>query len=169
MKSHSRNGKPNHGYSHSTTYLSWWNARTRCFNRNSKKWPRYGGRGIVMCAEWSDFREFLKDMGEKPTRNHTLDRIDNNGNYCKDNCRWTTQKEQQNNRADNVIIEIDGVSRKVFEWSLLTGIPQERICERINYGWTPRDAAFRPLRKSGKPHDPTSRRSLALARSIKVT
>ena len=84
-----------HGHSKmkSRTYRTWKEMRQRCMNPNSDKWQWYGGRGITICAEWDDFERFLSDMGERPEK-MTLDRIDSDGDYCKDNCRWATAKQQ---------------------------------------------------------------------------
>lgn len=85
------------------TYETWRSMRRRCFDKkNKKKYILYGGRGITICKEWDEFLIFLKDMGERPI-GKTLDRVNNDGNYCKENCRWATPKEQASNRRKRVI------------------------------------------------------------------
>ncbi len=82
------------------TFFAWQNMLRRCYDNNNAKYHRYGGRGIIVCDRWRKFENFLADMGEKPD-GLSLDRINNDGNYEPKNCRWTTQKVQQNNRSNN--------------------------------------------------------------------
>ena len=85
------------------TYFVWRNMRRRCRDPKDASYARYGGRGISVCAAWESYDQFYEDMGERPP-GLTLDRIDVDGNYCKENCRWTTWKVQLNNQSRNVIV-----------------------------------------------------------------
>lgn len=86
-----------HGMYRTPTHYSWSKMLERCYNPNHIHYKNYGGRGIIVCDEWKDFRNFYIDMGERP-EGKTLDRIDNEDNYKLSNCRWATAKEQSSNR-----------------------------------------------------------------------
>lgn len=86
-----------HGKFGSKVYMAWQQMKDRCFNPKNKRYRDYGGRGITVCSEWLKFENFYSDMGDKP-EGLSLDRINNNGNYNKENCKWSTPKEQANNR-----------------------------------------------------------------------
>lgn len=119
-----------HGLAYSGTYYSWQQAKRRCFNVNATQYPHYGGRGITMCDQWrADFSEFLADMGPRP-EGHTLDRIDNDGNYEPANCRWATQREQAANQRKSILITKDGVTHCLAEWARIIGISQSSLYGR---------------------------------------
>jgi len=110
-----------HGESRKTTeYKTWAHIQDRCYNPNNKKYYRYGLRGIIVCERWlgeNGYENFLSDMGRKPTSKHSLDRIDNNGNYEPSNCRWATSEQQSRNRSNNVWIEYLGERKVLQQWA----------------------------------------------------
>lgn len=138
-----------HGQHKSTTYSSWCGARGRCLNPRDKKFPDYGGRGITFDSRWDDFVVFLADMGEKPAGT-TLDRIDVNKGYRKENCRWATPYVQGRNQRSNVWIEIDGRIQCMTDWCRELGLNKSTVCCRINReGWDPVRALTTPPRIGG--------------------
>ena len=110
-----------HGRSGTPTYWAWQNMKARCNNPNYQDYHRYGGRGIHYDPKWEDFQTFFEDMGSKPFPNAQVDRIDNDGNYTPENCRWVTPAEQSRNRSDNKL-----TPRKVeiIQGLILSGIFQ---------------------------------------------
>jgi len=123
-----------HGKSYTREYKAWRSMKERCLNKNHKYFRHYGGRGITICEEWLKFENFYKDMGDKPTLKHSLDRIDNEKGYYKENCRWATLKEQNNNKRNSILIKIKGVSKGVEDWCKVFKINKKTVRSRIFRG-----------------------------------
>lgn len=122
-----------HGKTKTKTYRSWYHIKTRCYNQKCPSYKHYGGRGITMCERWrNSFENFLADMGEPPTKNHSIDRIDVNGNYEPSNCRWATSVEQNNNRRNNKHFTYKGKTQTYAEWCREVGITPQRLNELIH-------------------------------------
>ena len=133
-----------HGDSNIPLYKVWRGMKERCTYVKHVKFARYGGRGISVCAEWSESYESFKawalfngyEMGLE------LDRKDNDGNYCPDNCRWTTKKANRRNKSTNRILVFNGESKCMAEWAEITGISQDTIKDRLNKLTWPVDKAL---------------------------
>lgn len=122
-----------HGMSHYPEYSVWQNMKNRCDNKNCAKYKVYGGRGIKYEPRWSDFFNFFSDIGPRPTAKHTLDRINVNGNYCKENCRWVTNKENCRNKNNNRLIR----GKTLAEWSEIIGVKRSTLAQRLYvYKWS---------------------------------
>jgi len=109
--------------------------RSRCNNPKNKGYCNYGGRGIIVCARWVSFETFFTDMGERPSPKHSIDRIDNDGNYEPSNCRWATKTQQARNRRSNTLITWQGQRLSRAEWAEKTGIGESTIKMRLRSGW----------------------------------
>lgn len=133
-------------------YSSWCSMRNRCNNPNSTHYERYGGRGIKHDPSWSDFSVFLKDMGEKPSPKMELERINNDKDYCKENCRWATRKEQTRNRGGKRATRLytfEGRTMCIADWAKEVGISSQSMQKRLNSGW-PLEKAFSKERHDKK-------------------
>lgn len=137
-----------HGLSSTTEYGSHANMIRRCSDTKNTMYPRYGGRGIAVCERWlgeSGFLNFLADMGEKPTKKHTLERVDNDQGYGPANCVWATKSEQAQNRNTTKLITVDGITRSQSEWDKSKGDSINIVGDRIRRGWSPEDAVVTPV------------------------
>lgn len=129
----------NHGCSTSiivqSEYASWASMKQRCLNPRCKAYKNYGGRGVSICERWMKFENFLADMGRKPTPQHSMERIINNGNYEPSNCKWATKSEQVNNTRRNVFIEHNGETKTATQWETSLGFKPGILLKRLNRGW----------------------------------
>lgn len=138
-----------HGMSKTPEYKAWRNMRDRCYNANDDSFQYYGGRGITVCDEWkNDFMAFFNYIGKKPSPKHSLDRINNDGNYEPGNVRWALPNKQQSNTRYNRKIKLHGITMNITQWSKFSGIKRGAIYDRLNYGWPPAKAIFQPVRKN---------------------
>lgn len=139
-----------HGGSYTRLYGIWSTMKTRCTNPNNAKFYRYGKRGISFCDSWRTFEAFQKwALANGYHEGLSLERKDNNGNYCPENCRWATQKEQQNNRSNTIFIRHDGETHTLSEWAEITGIPRTAMWKRIyQRNWSVDKALTTPLQKN---------------------
>ncbi len=135
-----------HGKSRSSTYQIWAVMKYRCLNPNFKGYARYGGRGITVCERWMVFDNFYEDMGECP-KGMSIDRINNDGNYCPENCRWATPKQQARNTSRNKPITYKGKTLCISEWAAELGISRKTLLHRLNYGWSVEKAFNEPVQK----------------------
>lgn len=129
-------------------YSVWTSMIQRCENPSSQQFSSYGGRGISVCERWHDPARFLLDMGPRPGKGYSLDRIDVNGNYEPGNCRWATAIEQANNKRTNHVLVVEGRALNISEWARETGIFVSTIRERIKRGWSPERAISVPTPSS---------------------
>ena len=143
-----RGGKPTHGHCGERIYTNWKQMKKRCSNPNDKYFKDYGGRGINVCKEWDDFDQFYKWAMEHGYSDElTIDRIDNDGDYCPDNCRWATQKEQARNKRNNHLLTYNGETLTMVDWAEIVGIPYNTLERRINaLGWSVERALTEPVK-----------------------
>ena len=127
--------KGKHRMCGSLTYKTWARMKERCMNPKNKNWANYGGRGILISNSWLNFSNFYKDMGKKPA-DKSIDRINNDGNYSKNNCKWSSPREQSNNSRMNHVLVYKGESLNVSEWARKLNINSSTLFSRLQRGWT---------------------------------
>ncbi len=130
-------GHTSHG-KRSRTYNIWCNMRTGCTNPKASFYRRYGGRGIKICKRWDKFENFLEDMGHCQD-GLSIDRIDNDGNYCKSNCRWGTEEQQHCNTSRNVFVTAHGKTATLSQWAKEMGTYNSLLYYRARAGWSPEE------------------------------
>ena len=138
-----------HGMSHTRLHNIWLTMRQRCEKPRCTAYHKYGAKGIKVCAEWSSF-EVFRDwaLTNGYSDDLTIDRVDPYGNYEPSNCRWATQKEQQNNRSNNVLLTYKGETHSIIEWSDIAGIPLRVLYDRYYRKWDVDRIFEQPVRKS---------------------
>lgn len=146
VRSCGRCGKVKHGLWRTSTYHSWQSMKKRCFNKDDVAYKQYGGRGIRVCDEWLNFEAFYRDMGDKP-EGATLERIDVNGDYCKDNCKWASSFEQSRNRRSNRIITAFGETLCLADAAIKYGLSRGCLEARLKK-YPPEIALTLPLNKT---------------------
>lgn len=141
-------GRTTHGMKGTKEYNAYYHMKSRCYNKNNEQYPYYGGRGITVCDRWKDsFENFYADMGPSPSKKHTVDRKNSNGNYEPANCRWATRLVQSRNRGSfNRIIEFRGESMCLSAWAERVGLSSGCIRLRLESGWSVERALTTPAR-----------------------
>jgi len=128
----------------------------RCYNQEDPSYGRYGGRGITVCDRWREsFESFVADMGDRP-KGHSIDRIDNDGPYSPENCRWATVLQQNNNQRRNHKLTCNGETLTITEWANRLGITRRAILSRLRYGWPTERVLTEPVR-AHLPYKPQKR------------
>lgn len=137
----SKIGAVKHGLRNSSEYRIWIQLKSRCYNENHEFYKDYGARGITVCDEWTnDFMAFYNDMGPRPSAHHSIDRRDNDKGYSKENCRWATAEEQQNNTRKNVLYKYKGIFKTLPAWCRELNLNFNKMRKRLELGWSIEEA-----------------------------
>lgn len=143
-------GYSSHGLSQSPEYGVWQTLKDRVLNPAHHKYPNYGGRGIRICDRWLKFENFIADMGRRPGKGYSIERKDNDGDYCPENCVWVKASEQARNRRNNRNLTLNGSMRTLTEWCELYGMAQPTVRKRLKGNWALLDALTRPVYIGGR-------------------
>ena len=137
-----------HGMYRVPQYQAYDQMNRRCSNPNDKGFANYGGRGITVCDRWKhSFAAFLEDMGERPSKKHSLDRIDNDGPYSPDNCRWGTREQQNNNKRTNRFLIFHGETLTISQWARRLHVHFCTLQYRLRRGWSVERTLTEPVRQ----------------------
>lgn len=138
-------------YRHNQLYQCWENIKKRCYYQKEPQYRYYGAKGVTVCKEWknnySEFKNWALKNGFK--LGLTIDRINVNGNYCPENCRWITHREQCSNRTSNRILTFNGTAHTVTQWGEIIGIDSKTLFARLKRGWSTEKTLTRPLDNRG--------------------
>lgn len=140
-------------HSRARLYTAWNNMRQRCYNAKRRDYVWYGARGITICPEWANsFPAFAEWAMANGYEDHlTLDRIETDGPYCPENCRWATQKEQANNRRSSRLLTFGGRTQTLKQWSEELGVDISTLWRRLHNGWTVDRALTEPVHIEKRP------------------
>ena len=139
--------KYSHGMAATPEYEIWQGMLKRCRNPKSAAYKNYGGRGIQVCERWQkSFQNFLDDMGLRPAKHLTIERIDNDKNYEPDNCRWATRTEQCQNKRNNRLITYNNQTLCLSAWARILGQSRGMLKDRLRRGWTIKETLETPSR-----------------------
>ena len=141
QKEAARIANTKHGMYKTAEYMTWQGIKRRCYTKGFKQYADYGGRGITVCDRWMKFENFLGDMGKRPV-GMSLDRIDNNKGYSKENCRWATEFEQKRNTRRNRWITFNGETKCLQDWADGIGIKANTLINRLNRSNWPLEKAL---------------------------
>ena len=130
-----KHGRSSRNSENHATYSSWQHLKDRCLNKNNTEYNYYGGKGIEVCEKWLNFTGFLEDMGDRP-RGKTIDRIDINGNYNKENCKWSTFTDQMNNTRRSRYLTYNNQKQTVAQWAKERGMNYSTLSTRLQRGWS---------------------------------
>lgn len=134
-----------HGMIQTRQYKIWAGMKNRCQNPKNSSYELYGEKGIALCGRWQKFENFWEDMKDGYADNLSIDRVDNDKGYYKENCRWATQKQQQNNRGNNHLVSFNGETKTLKQWAESIGINYRILSNRINtYNWSIEKALTTP-------------------------
>lgn len=140
-----------HGLTYSPEYRAWLAIKSRCYNTKLVNFSEYGGRGIKVCDRWLEsFENFFLDMGSRPTPQHSIDRIDTNGNYEPTNCRWATRERQQRNRRDTKLFTFNGETLSLPDWAEKLGKSLHALRNRLRNGWSVEKTLSQPVESRKK-------------------